>query len=71
MPDILQDGGEYFSPEDPDSIADGLSNLIGDSSGAFEKAKRAYELSREYTWERCSQDTFRFLQGVLDGKGVE
>ena len=69
MPDILQDGGEYFSPEDPDSIADGLSNLIGDSSGAFEKAKRAYELSREYTWERCSQDTFLFLQGVLDGKG--
>jgi len=66
MPDILKDGAEYFNPENPDSIAEALNRLIDHPLVAFEKAKRAYELSNEFTWKRCIKGTFSFFQDVLD-----
>ena len=66
MPDILKDGAEYFNPENPDSIAEALNRLITHPLVAFEKAKRAYELSNEFTWKRCIKGTFSFFQDVLD-----
>ena len=66
MPDILKDGAEYFNPENPDSIAEALNRLIDHPLVAFEKAKRAYELSKEFTWKRCIKGTFSFFQDVLD-----
>jgi glycosyltransferase involved in cell wall biosynthesis len=66
MPDILKDGAEFFNPENPDSIAEALNRLIDHPLLAFDKAKRAYELSNEFTWKRCIKDTFSFFQDVLD-----
>ena len=66
MPDILKDGAEYFNPENPDSIAEALNRLIDHPLVAFEKAKRAYELSKEFTWKRCIKGTFSFFHDVLD-----
>ena len=71
MPDILKDGAEYFDPEDSDSIAESLSKLMDHPPRAFEKAKRAYELSREFTWERCTKGTFGFFQDILNERVVK
>ena len=71
MPDILKDGAEYFNPENPDSIAEALNRLIDHPLVAFEKAKRAYELSNEFTWKRSIKGTFSFFQDVLDERGAK
>ena len=64
MPEVLEDGGVYFDPEDPDSVHKALSSLIGDPSMRRLKASRAFELAQHYTWERCASETWHCLSTV-------
>lgn len=66
MPEVLQDGGELFDPEDPESIAGALMRLISDAELRNRHAARAYELAMAYSWKRCAAETFAFLVETLD-----
>lgn len=61
MPEVLEDGGEYFDPEDPASIAYALRKLIDDPDLRQRLAFRAKALSSRYSWERCARETWSFL----------
>jgi len=61
MPEVLRDGGVYFNPEDYASLVNALEKLILDNDMRIAIAKRAKELSNEYSWERCSDETFSHL----------
>ncbi len=61
MPEVLEDGGEYFDPELPDSIAAALRNLIGNETLRQRLAARAKILAARYSWERCARETWSFL----------
>ncbi len=65
MPEILKDGGLYFSPYDPDSIANAIKQFIENSEMACEYAKRAHVYAQGYSWERCAIETFSFLRDVV------
>lgn len=62
MPEVLQDGGVYFDPEKSDSIAAALEMLVTDEALCARVAQRAYELSQQYSWSRCAQDTWTFVR---------
>lgn len=64
MPEILQDGGLYFNPEDPVSIADAIETYILNPQLRVEKSLRSIELARNYSWEKCAQTTFSFLEKI-------
>jgi glycosyltransferase involved in cell wall biosynthesis len=64
MPEILQDGGLYFNPEDPSSIADAIEIYILNPQLRVEKSLRSIELARNYSWEKCAQSTFAFLEKI-------
>ena len=64
MPEILGDGGVYFDPESPSSIAEGLRRLMEDESLRDACARMAYERSQTYSWERCASETFSFIADV-------
>lgn len=64
MREVLLDGGVYFDPESPSSIEAALRVLIGDPDLRVRLAARARAIASEYTWERCADDTFRFLAAV-------
>jgi len=66
MLDILGDAAEYFYPENPDSIAECLSRIIENPMNAFKKAKRAQDISKEYTWKKCTEQTFQFFADVIE-----
>jgi glycosyltransferase involved in cell wall biosynthesis len=61
MPEVLRDGGQYFDPENPESIAAAIAEIITDSSLRHKSMRRASELADLYSWKRCSAETFRFL----------
>lgn len=61
MPEVLQDGGEYFDPEDPASIAVALQKLISDADLRARRAARARQLAAQYSWNRCARETWDFL----------
>ncbi len=64
MPEILRDGGVYFDPEDPDSIAQSVKQLITFPSLRTEKAMLAHKYSKQFSWSRCADETFTFLKKV-------
>jgi glycosyltransferase involved in cell wall biosynthesis len=61
MPEVLDDGGVYFDPEAPDSIAGAIADLMTDSGKRERLANRAQELSCKYSWTRCAKETFSFI----------
>jgi len=61
MPEVLENGGVYFDPENPQSIATALEKLLVDSELRVSLASRAEELSKEYSWRRCAEQTWKFI----------
>jgi glycosyltransferase involved in cell wall biosynthesis len=64
MPEILQDGGVYFDPQSVAEIGAAILALAGDAALRASKARRAQELARQYSWERCAAETFAFLARI-------
>lgn len=61
MPEVLEDGGVYFEPEDPGSIADAVEALIADGALRERVSARAQKLAAQYSWRRCARETWTFL----------
>ncbi len=61
MPEVLEDGGVYFDPENQDSITAAIKDLINNSGKRARLGKRAKDLSRQYSWARCARETFSFI----------
>lgn len=70
MPEILGQAGVYFDPEQADDIARALSELIESPQLRTELSKISYASAQQYSWQRCANETFRFLNVVVqDYKG--
>jgi len=61
IPETLQDGGLYFDPENPAEIAASLEKIILDPILRQRVAHRASQLAKQYSWERCSKETWGFI----------
>jgi len=62
MPEVLQDGGCYFDPENAASIAAAIQQLVDSPALRTSHAAKAAERSRAFSWERCSVETWQFLR---------
>lgn len=65
MPEMLGEAGVYFDPESPDQIADALAMLLKDHGLRARLAQEAYDRAGEYSWERCTKETFSFLTEIF------
>lgn len=65
MPEILEDGGLYFDPEDEVSISESIEKIITDREIREEVSARAKVLSQQYSWDKCSDATFSNLIKTL------
>ena len=66
MPEVLEDGGVYFDPENSQSIVSAIENIITNASMRVTIAKRAKELSEQYSWARCAAETWEFLKTIAE-----
>lgn len=66
LPETLQDGGEYFDPEDAASITAAIQKLALDPARRRALAARAWELARKYSWNTCATQTWRFVAHCHD-----
>ena len=64
MPELLNHSGVYFDPESPSSVADAIKELLKSSDVGLKNAKNAYQISKDYSWDRCAYDTFNFLKEI-------
>jgi glycosyltransferase involved in cell wall biosynthesis len=68
MPEILGDAGVYFEASNCYSFTRVLKKLINSPELRFKNAKIGYEKAKEYSWEKCSLETFIFLKKIADNK---
>ena len=66
MKEILGDTGLYFDPLEPASIATSLEQYISNPALREEMARRSWERSGQYSWERCAGETFTYFKQVAD-----
>lgn len=64
MPEVLGDAGDYFNPEDPESIALSIERLVLDEERRSFCSGAARDRARRYTWENCSADTWKLLASI-------
>jgi glycosyltransferase involved in cell wall biosynthesis len=67
MPEVLGEAGLYFDPESPVEIVKSLLKYIDSPALRSEKAKGSLARCRQYTWERCADETLAFLADVVRG----
>jgi len=61
MPEILQDAGVYFNPENPADISKALLKLVNDNKLRESIAQKACDYTKNYSWQRCADKTCDFL----------
>lgn len=61
MPEVLADGGVYFDPNDANSIAAAIEQIIQSPTLRSAIAQRAKARSQQYSWKRCADETFAFV----------
>ena len=64
MPEILGEAGEYFNPLKDSDIAEALRRLIDSKALRTKYAKLANKAAKEYSWEKCANQTFDYLSKV-------
>lgn len=64
MPEVLGDGGLYFSPEDVGETSEVMLRLFRDPELRRRCAERAAKRASAYSWARCADETFSFLSKV-------
>ena len=61
MPEVLQDGGTFFNPESSESIKQAIYQIINDPILRQRTIKKSLNLSSEYQWSKCAEETIGFL----------
>ena len=65
MPEVLEDAGLYFDPEDSASISACLETLLSDRDLRNRLAHDAENLAKRYSWTVCAQKTHEYLSEIL------
>ena len=67
MPEVLGKSGCYFDPLKPAEIAAALMRMMESPALRNQMALGANLAARLYSWDRCAEQTFRFLASVARG----
>lgn len=64
MPEVLADGGVYFDPESAASISRAVEQLLTEPETRTRVSQRARQLSDQYSWSRCADETWAYLADI-------
>jgi glycosyltransferase involved in cell wall biosynthesis len=68
MPEFAKDAAIYFEAENVSSITGSLEQLINSYEMRVQLATKARDYALEYSWEKCSQQTFDYITKISKGK---
>lgn len=70
MPEVLQDAGHYFDPENPEDIAKGILSLVNDHQLRESLASKSVKLAEKFSWSRCADETFSFFESTIESHSL-
>ncbi|MCX7591345.1 MAG: glycosyltransferase family 4 protein [Kiritimatiellae bacterium] len=65
LPEIAGDAGLLVDPFNPEEMADVLQRLLEDNGLREQLSRRGLERARNFTWQRCAEQTLRVLNSML------
>jgi len=65
MPEVIQDAAIFFDPEDVKSVTEALYEMIVNDELRLKLADKSYLLSTQFSWEKCSRETFEFISSKI------
>jgi glycosyltransferase involved in cell wall biosynthesis len=66
IPEVVGDAGFYFDPENSEELGEKLDQVISNDDLRKELIKKGYEQKEKFSWERCSEETLKFYEKVLN-----
>jgi glycosyltransferase involved in cell wall biosynthesis len=67
LPEVAGDAALLVDPLDPESIANGLGQLLDDGPLRAELIRKGLARASEFTWERCARSTWSLYQSLAAG----
>lgn len=64
MPEVAGDAAEYFDPHDRQSMQDAIHKVISDRGLHDQLALRGTERLKQFTWQKCAEQTINVLKGA-------
>ncbi len=68
--EILENSAEFFNANDAQDIAEAILRFIQNPELRQMKAEQAFALAGKYSWARCANETFDFLQQTMSDKSA-
>lgn len=65
FPEIAREGGEYFDPNDTESIADTLTRIIESSDLRKDLISRGKKVLTQYSWDKMANETYEIYKKIL------
>ena len=70
LPEVVADAGILVEPEDEAAIAESIRTLLDDEHEAHKLIQRGLKRARQFTWERCAQETVAVYRQALEVAGA-
>ena len=51
----------FFTADNPEDLVKQIHSVLAEQGSAHEKAMRAYELSKQFTWKQRAMEIIRFV----------
>lgn len=65
MVEVLENAGVYFDPENSDEIANAIETIIINDELRLNISKMAKEKAHSYSWKKCGNSTWQFINNTL------
>lgn len=65
FPEVAADAGEYFNPEDKDSIKESIKNVMYDDLRRNELIKKGYKRLQLFSWENTAKETAKVYESII------
>ena len=71
MPEVLGQAAEYFDPESIDSMANALETVLFSAERANVLRQSGRNRIKDFTWQRCAQNTLNIYQQLKQSDGKD
>lgn len=68
FPEIAEQAGEYFDPENIESIKSAINNVIYNEERRKELIKLGLEQLKKFSWEKTYNETIEFYKKIIKGR---
>jgi glycosyltransferase involved in cell wall biosynthesis len=70
LPEVCGDAAVLVDPASPDSIAQGILEVVGDEANRGELIRRGLSRARAFPWERTARETLASYRRAIGGRGA-